>query len=97
MFDLTLFARLLDEEYEKLLGARDRDVHDDSKTTTLPIAREIVATYVTNRAKLPWYIDLLNLNLNNHDLANARSRIRSYIEAFERDGTRITENLDFVV
>jgi len=26
------------------------------------IAREIVATYVTNRTKLPWYIDLLNLN-----------------------------------
>src|SRR6478752_1233785 len=95
-FTAALFARLLDEEYEKLLAARDRDVHDDSKTTTLPIAREIVATYVTNRAKLPWYIDLLNLNLNNHDLANARSRIRSYIEAFERDGTRITENLDFV-
>src|SRR5437867_10209983 len=63
-FDLALFARLLDEEYEKLLAARDRDVHDDSKTTTLPIAREIVATYVTNRTKLPWYIDLLNLNLN---------------------------------
>jgi malate synthase len=96
-FDAALFARLLDEEYEKLLAARDRDVHDDSKMTTLPIAREIVATYVTNRAKLPWYIDLLNLNLHNHDLASARSRIRSYIEAFERDGTRITENLDFVV
>jgi malate synthase len=96
-FDLALFARLLDEEYAKLLAAGDRDVHDNSKTTTLPIAREIVATYVTNRTKLPWYIDLLNLNLNNHDLANARSRIRSYIEAFERDGTRITENLDFVV
>jgi len=96
-FDLALFDRLLDEEYEKLLAAHDRDVHDDSKTTTLPIAREIVATYVTNRTKLPWYIDLLNLNLNNHDLANARSRIRWYIEAFERDGTRITENLDFVV
>ena len=55
------------------------------RTTTLPIAREIVDTYVTNRTKLPWYIDLLNLNLlNNHDLANAKSRIRSYIEAFER-------------
>ncbi len=95
-FDLALFGRLLEEEYEKLLAARDRDVHDDSKTTTLPIAREIVATYVTNRIKLPWYIDLLNLNLNNHNLANARSRIRSYIEAFEREGTRITHNLDFV-
>ncbi len=50
-----------------------------------------------NHAKLPWYIDLLNLNLNNHDLAAARSHIRAYIETFEQDGTRITENLDFVV
>jgi malate synthase len=96
-FDAALFTRLLDEEYAKLLAARDRDVHDDSKRTTLPIAREIVATYITNPVKLPWYIDLLNLNLNNHDLAVATSRIRTYIEAFERDGTRITENLDFVV
>ncbi len=94
-FDATLFARLLAEEYEKLLCARDRDVHDDSKATTLPIAREIVATYVTNGVKLPWYIDLLNLNLENHDLTTAKSRIQAYIEAFERDGTRITENLDF--
>jgi malate synthase len=95
-FDEALFARLLDEEYEKLLGARDRDVHDDSKETTLPIAREIVATYVANPVKPPWYIDLLNLNLDNHDLATATSRIRAYIEAFERDGTRITERPDFV-
>ncbi|MEK6409519.1 MAG: malate synthase [Acidobacteriota bacterium] len=94
-FDAALFARLLDEEYEKLLGASDRDVHDDSKTTTLPIAREIVATYVTNRVKPPWYIDLLNLNLGIHDLSTARSRIQAYVEAFERDGTRITENQDF--
>ncbi|HSB12781.1 MAG TPA: malate synthase [Blastocatellia bacterium] len=96
-FDAALFARLLDEEYVKLLAARDRDVHDDSKTTTLPIAREVVATCVSNSVKLPWYVDLLNLNLNNHDLAIARSRNRAYIEAFERDGTRITENLDFIV
>jgi malate synthase len=94
-FDPRLFARLLTEEYEKLLCARGRDVHDDSKATTLPIAREIVATYVTNGVKLPWYIDLLNLNLDNHDLTTAKSRIQAYIEAFERDGTRITENLDF--
>ena len=86
---------MLSEEYEKLLAARDRDVHDDSKATTLPIAREIVAKYVTSGVKPPWYIDLLNLTLNNYDLATAKSRIRNYIEAFERDGTRITENLDF--
>ena len=94
-FDAALFARLLEEEYAKLLTASNRDVHDDSKTTTLPIAREIVETYVTNRIKLPWYIDLLNLQLNNYHLDAARSRIGAYIEAFERDGTRITENLDF--
>jgi len=96
VFSSPLFARLLAEEYEKLLRAGDRDVHDDSKATTLPIAREIVETYVTHHVKPPWYIDLLNLNLDNHDLATAKARIGAYIEAFERDGTRITENLDFV-
>jgi malate synthase len=94
-FDAALFARLLSEEYDKLLAAGDRDVHDDSKPTTLPIAREIVAQYVASRIKLPWYIDLLNLCLDNHDLATAKSRVQNYIEAFERDGTRITENLEF--
>jgi aspartate oxidase len=78
-----------------LLRAGNRDVHDDSKATTLPIAREIVATCVTNGAKLPWYIDLLNLNLDNHDLVAAKARIQAYIETFEQDGTRVTENLDF--
>ncbi len=96
VFSSPLFARLLAEEYEKLLRAGDRDVHDDSKATTLPIAREIVETYVTHHVKPPWYIDLLNLNLDNHDLATAKARIGAYVEAFERDGTRITENLDFV-
>ncbi|MDH3283973.1 MAG: malate synthase [Acidobacteriota bacterium] len=90
-----LFERLLDEEFAKLLAASNRNVHDDSKTTTLPIAREIVRTYVAEGVKAPWYIDLLNMNLDNHDLAVAQSRIRRYVEAFEKDGTRITENLDF--
>ncbi len=45
-FTSALFARLLDEEYDKLLAADDRDVYDDSKTTTLPIARAIVEAYV---------------------------------------------------
>ena len=94
-FDAGLFERLLDEEYAKLLAAADRDVHEESKTTTLPIAREIAGTYVGNPFKAPWYIDLLNLNLNNHDLTEARERIRRYVEEFSRDGTRITGNLDF--
>jgi malate synthase len=85
------------EEYEKLRRAGNRDVHDVSKNTTLPIAREIVETYVTGDAKLPWYIDLLNVTLEHHDLMEARRRIRLLVEAFRRDGTRMTENLDFSV
>jgi malate synthase len=95
VFGAELFARLLREEYAKLQAAGNRDVHDDSKTTTLPIAREIAEAYVGAPWKAPWYVDLLNVNLNNHDLATARQRIARYLEAFGRDGTRITENLDF--
>jgi malate synthase len=94
-FTAELFARLLGEEYAKLLAAGNRDVHDDSKKTTLPIAREIVRTYALSAVKAPWYVDLLNINLDNHDLAKARQRITQYMEAFGKDGTRITRNLDF--
>jgi len=94
-FSEALFGRLLEEEHRKLLAARDRDVHERSKTTTLPIARAIVEAYVRHPVKAPWYIDLLNLNLNNHDLAVARQRIAAYFEAYDRDGTRRTENPDF--
>jgi malate synthase len=90
-----LFRRLLAEEYEKLRSAGDRDVHDASKHTTLPIAREIVEAYVMDEVKWPWSIDLLNITLGNHDLAEARRRIRLFAEAFRRDGSRIIENLDF--
>jgi malate synthase len=93
-FTAELFAVLLEQEYDKLLKAGNRDVHDDSKNTTLPIAREIVARYVAEPVKAPWYIDLLNLNLNNHDLAEAKRRIDAYFEVFRKDGTRITQNLD---
>jgi len=38
------FKRLVAEEHERLKNASNRDVHDTSKNTTLPIAREIVET-----------------------------------------------------
>ena len=94
-FSSELVERLLAEEYAKLQAARNRDVHDDSKRTTLPIAREIAEVYVRDETKPPWYIDLLNVNLDNHDLTEAQRRIDSYVDAFRRDGTRITENQDF--
>ncbi|MGE3517984.1 MAG: malate synthase, partial [Vicinamibacterales bacterium] len=94
-FTKELFSRLLAEEYEKLQRADNRDVHDDSKPTTLPVAREIVETYVLDPVKLPWYIDLLNVTLGVHDLAEARRRIELLRVAFEERGERITANLDF--
>ena len=96
-FTVELFARLLVEEYDKLREASDRDVYDVSKNTTLPIAKAIVETYVMAGVKLPWYVDLLNLNLDNYDLGEAHRRIRLMTEAFRKDGTRITENLDVAV
>ena len=95
VFTRDLCARLLAEEYNKLLKAGNRDVHEVSKTTTLPIAREIVETYVMDPMKLPWYIDLLNINIGTTDLAEARRRIAMLADAFRADGTRITANLDF--
>jgi malate synthase len=94
-FTREIFEKLLDQEYGKLQNASNRDVHDVSKRTTLPIAREIVQAYVMDEVKLPWYIDLLNINLNNSDLTEAKRRIQLLADAFRKDGTRITENLDF--
>lgn len=94
-FTPALFARLLEEEYAKLRQAGNRDVHDDSKETTLPIARAIVQTYVQSDIKAPWYVDLLNLNLGVAQLAEAEQRITRFLDVFRKDGTRLTGNLDF--
>jgi malate synthase len=91
----TLIDRLLGEEYDKLLAADPRDVYEASKRTTLPIARAIVHAYVRTAVKVPWYVDLLNLNLGIRDLDEASRRIRIYLDAFQQRGTRATENLDF--
>jgi len=94
-FTPALFERLLEEEYGKLLKAQNKDVHDDSKGTTLPIARAIALAYVRSDVKAPWYIDLLNLNLGLEELRPAEQRIQRFLEGFARSGRRITENLDF--
>jgi malate synthase len=95
LFTLELCRHLVAEEFEKLRRAGNRDVHDDSKGTTLPIAREIVEAYVSQPAKWPWYVDLLNLTLNVQDAGVARTRIERYAKTFAADGTRVTENVDF--
>ncbi len=94
VFTRELFLRLLGEEYGKLLAASGQDVHEDSKRTTLPVARAVVSAYVLEPVKAPWYIDLLNLNLGVTDAAQAQRRIRAYLDAFTRDGKRLTTNLD---
>jgi malate synthase len=94
-FDQNLFMKLLDEEYTKLLNASNRDVHENSRKTTLPIAQEIANTYVLAASKAPWFIDLLNLNLDNDNLMVAKERIARYVDKLQNEGERITENLDF--
>lgn len=97
VFTKELLNRLMEEEYEKLLKAGNKDVYDASKTTTLPISQEIALIYVFNEFKIPWFIDLLNINLNNSNLETSKQRIAQYINAFKVEGKRITENLDFVL
>jgi malate synthase len=95
IFSAGLFDQLLEEEYDKLLRAASKDVYDESKTTTLPISREITSAYMSSNTKLPWLVDLLNINLNNTDLGVAKLRIAEYIGTFKKDGTRLTQNPDF--
>jgi malate synthase len=94
VFTAELCRRLIAEEYEKLQRASNRDVHDDSKTTTLPIARAIVEAYLAQPVKCPWYVDLLNITLDVEDIATARARLERYVAAFATDRTRLTESLD---
>jgi malate synthase len=96
LFTKAVFERLMDEEYAKLLKASNKDVFDTSKSTTLPIAREIADVYILSEIKFPWFVDLLNINLNNTSLEVARQRIKLYIDTFTKEGKRITENLDFI-
>lgn len=97
VFDLKLFRQLLDEEYEKLLQADTKDVHENSKHTTLPISKLIVERFVTDEVKAPWFIDLLNLNLNNKRLGTAQERVDVYYKEFRTSGERITANPDILI
>jgi len=94
-FTLERFERLLAEEYAKLASASDRDVHDDSKQTTLPVARALVDAFVTSPGKLPWFVDLLNATLGVHDMSEAHARIDTLRDTFLASGVRLTANLDF--
>lgn len=59
--------------------------------------REIVDAYVRSEEKVPWYIDLLNLNLNNKDPEVARQRIDEYLRRLREENERWTDNPDFQV
>ncbi|MGM9508857.1 malate synthase [Larkinella sp. GY13] len=94
LFSNELFEKLLAEEYDKLLKADTKDVFDASKKTTLPISLEIARTYVLQPEKLPWLIDLLNINLNITDLDEARRRIRLFADTYMTEGKRIIGDVD---
>ena len=94
-FTEEMFAKLLAEEFAKLQQASNVDVHDDSKTTTLPVSKVIVDAYVRCVQKAPWMVDLLNVNLTVEQEETARQRASDFLELFGKDGVRITKNLDF--
>ena len=94
-FTEELFSRLLSEEYVKLQEARNVDVHDDSKKTTLPVAKSVVDAYVRFTQKAPWMVDLLNVNIGVEDEQMARQRTGDFLDLFATEGIRITKNLDF--
>ncbi len=94
-FTEELFSKLLSEEFAKLQQARNVDVHDDSKVTTLPVSRAVVDDYVKCSRKAPWMVDLLNVNLTVEREDTARQRTRDFLDLFTKHGTRITRNLDF--
>jgi malate synthase len=71
------------------------DVHDDSKSTTLPVANVVVNAYVRFDQKAPWMVDLLNVNLGVELEQTARQRTRDFLKLFATEGVRITKNLDF--
>ena len=94
-FTEEMFSRLLSEEYAKLQRARNVDVHDDSKSTTLPVANVVVDAYVRFDQKAPWMVDLLNVNLGVEQERTAQQRTRDFLKLFATEGVRITKNLDF--
>ena len=96
VFTGSIFEKLLEEEYEKLLQAKNKDVHENSKESTLPISRFIVSRYVSDKIKAPWFIDLLNLNLNNASLPLAKERVEEYYNELKLTGHRITGNQDLL-
>jgi len=51
--------------------------------------------YVSSEIKAPWFIDLLNINLNNTKPDLAKERITRYMNALEKENIRITANPDF--
>ena len=94
-FTEEMYSRLLAEEFAKLQQARNVDVHDDSKVTTLPVSRVVVEDYVRCSQKAPWMVDLLNVNLTVEQEKTARQRTQDFLSLFASQGVRITKNLDF--
>ena len=71
-------TRLLDEEYDKLLArGQSRRARRLEDTPRCPSRARSSRPTSPTPLKLPWYIDLLNINLDNHDLAEARAAHRA--------------------
>ena len=68
----------------------------DRASELVGATRQAIAdVYVLGDRKLPWYIDLLNINLGVRTLAEAKRRIQLLVDTFRTQNARVTHNLDF--
>jgi hypothetical protein len=89
-----LFARLLAEEYAKLRAVSNRDVHDDSKNTTLPVGRDRRELRRRSFSRRRGKSICSTSTSTTKTWREARQRIGQYMDAFGRDRTRITQSVD---
>lgn len=89
--DASLVRSIIDQEFERLQQADPKDVHQESKSSTLPVVRKIMLRYLESERKVPWYIDLLNICLHVEDPVKADKLLDLYLGELE-ENRRYTAN-----
>jgi malate synthase len=93
-----LFETLVAQEYDKLFQADDRLVHNNVKTSILPITRLALEKFVTTDVNIPWSVDLEGVVLGVSEPAKAGQLMDAYIAQLRNSGgiSRMTQNPQFV-
>jgi malate synthase len=88
-----IVAQLIKKQYQKLLDeSNPKNVHPETKTTTLPIAKFIVERYVFNEKKAPWLMYVMNYGLGKPEYEQVIVRINDFFEKYNQTGQPLTHN-----